>query len=111
VGRGAGGAAAGPRPAADGPETAADGGGRSALNHVGLTADDPASESARLESLAFELIVHSRLGEVEFFCIEIVTARPEVDAFWHDASDALGYWGTVAAGARGWDGRDPVRSF
>lgn len=85
--------------------------GRSAVNHVGVTADDPAAESARLESLGFALSVHSRIGELEFFwhdateafgyCIEVITAAPAFDAF----------WATVAGGARDWDGRDPVRSL
>lgn len=85
--------------------------GRSAVNHVGVTADDPAAESARLESLGFELRTYARLGELEFFwhdaterfgyCIEVITAGPELDAFWD----------TVAGGARDWDGRDPIRSF
>jgi Glyoxalase/Bleomycin resistance protein/Dioxygenase superfamily len=85
--------------------------GASAVNHVGVTADDPAAESARLESLGFELMMRSRLGEFEFFwhdateafgyCIEVITAGPELDAFWD----------TVASGARDWDGRDPVRSL
>ncbi len=84
---------------------------RAAVNHVGVTADDPAAESARLESLGFGLSMYARLGEFEFFwhdatapfgfCIEIITAGPELDAF----------WATVAGGAREWDGRDPIRSF
>ena len=83
--------------------------GRSAVNHVGVTADDPAAESARLKSLGFRLCLHARLGEVEFFwhdatgafgcCIEVITAAPGLDAFFD----------TVAGGARGWDGRDPIR--
>jgi catechol 2,3-dioxygenase-like lactoylglutathione lyase family enzyme len=86
-------------------------GGRSAVNHVGVTADDPAAESARLESLGLALRMYARLGEFEFFwhdateafgyCIEVITAGPELDAFWE----------TIASGARGWDGRDPIRSF
>jgi methylmalonyl-CoA/ethylmalonyl-CoA epimerase len=86
-------------------------GGRSAVNHVGVTADDPSAESARLESLGFGLRMHARLGEFEFFwhdateafgyCIEVITAGAELDAFWD----------TVAGGARDWDGRDPIRSF
>jgi catechol 2,3-dioxygenase-like lactoylglutathione lyase family enzyme len=85
--------------------------GRSAVNHVGITADDPAAESARLESLGFELCMRARLGELEFFwhdaseafgyCIELVTAGPGLDAFFD----------TVASGARGWDGPDPIRSL
>jgi methylmalonyl-CoA/ethylmalonyl-CoA epimerase len=85
--------------------------GSSTVNHVGVTADDPAAESARLESLGFALRMHARLGEFEFFwhdateafgyCIEVITAGPELDAFWD----------TVARGARGWDGRDPIRSL
>lgn len=85
--------------------------GRSAVNHVGVTAEDPAIESARLESLGFELSMHARIGEVEFFwhdatqafgyCIEVITAGQGLDAF----------FGTVAAGARDWDGRDPIRSL
>lgn len=85
--------------------------GRSAVNHVGVTADDPAAESARLESLGFGLSTYARLGEFEFFwhdaterfgyCIEVITAGPELDAFWD----------TVAGGARDWGGRDPIRSF
>ena len=85
--------------------------GRSAVNHVGVTADDPAAESARLESLGFALSMHARLGEFEFFwhdateafgyCIEVITAGPGLDAFWD----------TVAGGARGWDGRDPIRTL
>ena len=84
---------------------------RAAVNHVGVTADDPAVESARLEALGFELSMYSRLGEFEFlwhdatetfgFCIEVITAGPELDAFWD----------TIAAGARDWDGRDPIRSL
>jgi hypothetical protein len=86
-------------------------GGRSAINHVGVTADDPAVESARLESLGFMLCMHARLGAVEFFwhdtteafgyCIEVITAGPGLDAFFD----------TVAGGARDWDGRDPIRSL
>jgi Glyoxalase/Bleomycin resistance protein/Dioxygenase superfamily len=85
--------------------------GRSAVNHVGITADDPAAESARLDSVGFELCMHARLGEVEFFwhdateafgyCIEVITAGPGLDAFFD----------TVASGARGWDGRDAIRSL
>lgn len=85
--------------------------GRSAVNHVGVTADDPAAESARLESLGFRLCMHARIGEVEFFwhdatdafgyCIEVITAAPGLAAF----------FGTVAGGARDWDGRDPIRSL
>jgi hypothetical protein len=85
--------------------------GRGAVNHVGVTADDPAAESARLESLGFGLSMYARLGEFEFFwhdateafgyCIEVITAGPGLDAFWD----------TVAGGARDWDGRDPIRSF
>jgi len=66
-------------------------GGRSAINHVGITASDPAGESARLESLGFRLCMHARLEATEFFwhdatekfgyCIEIITAGPELDAF------------------------------
>jgi catechol 2,3-dioxygenase-like lactoylglutathione lyase family enzyme len=86
-------------------------GGRSAVNHVGVTAEDPAAESARLASLGFELSMHARIGEVEFFwhdateafghCIEVVIAGPALDAFFD----------TVAGGARDWDGRDPIRSL
>jgi catechol 2,3-dioxygenase-like lactoylglutathione lyase family enzyme len=89
-----------------GPFTAA---GRSAVNHVGVTVEDPAAESARLESLGFRLCMHARLGDVEFFwhdateafgyCIEIITAGPGLDAFFD----------TVAGDARVWDGRDPIR--
>jgi hypothetical protein len=85
--------------------------GRAAINHVGITAADAAAESARLESLGFELRLHSRLGGVDFFwhdttrafgyAIEVVTAAPEFDAFWE----------SVATAARSWDGRDPMRSF
>lgn len=91
-----------------GPFTA---GGRNAVNHVGITADDPAAESARLESLGFGLRMHACLGEVEFFwhdateafgyCIEVISAGPGLDAFFN----------TVASGARGWDGRNPIRSL
>jgi hypothetical protein len=97
------------QPAALGrPFTAA---GRNAVNHVGVTADDPANESARLEAIGFELCMQARLGEVEFFwhdateafgyCIEVIAAAPGLDAF----------FGTIAAGARGWDVRDPIRSL
>jgi catechol 2,3-dioxygenase-like lactoylglutathione lyase family enzyme len=85
--------------------------GRNAINHVGITAEDPAAESARLESLGFGLCMHARLGEVEFFwhdateafgyCIEVISAEPGIDAFFD----------TVANGAEGWDGRDPIRSL
>jgi hypothetical protein len=85
--------------------------GPSALNHVGVTADDPATESARLESLGFGLRMHARLGQVEFFwhdtteafgyCIEIVTAGPGLDDF----------FATITDGALDWDGRDPIRSL
>ncbi len=85
--------------------------GRSAINHIGIAVEDPAAESARLESLGFALYMHTRLGDSEFF--------------WHDATETFGYsievvmsgpalagfFGTVAAGAEGWDGRDTVRSF
>ena len=91
-----------------GPFTA---GGRNAINHVGVTAQDPVAESARLESLGIELRMHARLGEVEFFwhdatetfgyCIEVITAAPGLDAFFD----------TVAAGARDWDGQHPIRSL
>jgi catechol 2,3-dioxygenase-like lactoylglutathione lyase family enzyme len=84
--------------------------GRSAVNHVGVTADDAAAESTRLQSLGFELRVHARLGELEFFwhdttaafgyALEVITAAPAFDAFWD----------TVAEGARDWDGRDRLRS-
>lgn len=67
-------------------------GGRSTINHVGVTSDDAAAESDRLQSLGFDLIVHSRLGAVDFFwhdatealgySIEVITAAPEFDAFW-----------------------------
>jgi hypothetical protein len=85
--------------------------GRAAVNHVGVTAEDPAAESARLESLGLRLCMHARLGDVDFFwhdatdafgyCIEVIGAAPALDAF----------FGTVAGGARGWDGRDPLRSL
>jgi hypothetical protein len=85
--------------------------GRGAVNHVGMTADDPAAESVRLESLGFGLSMYARLGEFEFFwhdatevfgySIEVITAGPRLDAFWD----------TVAGGSRAWDGRDPIRSF
>jgi hypothetical protein len=85
--------------------------GRSAVNHVGMTADDPAAESARLETLDFGLSMHARIGKLEFFwhdateafgyCIEVITAGPGLDAFWD----------TVAGGARDWDGRDAIRSI
>jgi Glyoxalase/Bleomycin resistance protein/Dioxygenase superfamily len=97
------------RPAEPARPFSADSG--AAVNHVGVTADDPAAESARLESLGFGLTMYARLREFEFFwhdatepfgyCIEVITAGPELDAF----------WGTVAGGAREWDGRDPIRSF
>jgi catechol 2,3-dioxygenase-like lactoylglutathione lyase family enzyme len=86
-------------------------GGRNAINHIGITAEDPAAESARLKSLGFRLCLHARLGAVEFFwhdatdafgyCIEIVTARPELDAFFD----------TIALGARDWDGHDLIRTL
>src|SRR5262245_40117053 len=41
--------------------------GRSAVSHVGVTADHPAAESVRLESLGFGLTMYARLGEFEFF--------------------------------------------
>jgi hypothetical protein len=85
--------------------------GRAAVNHVGVTAEDPAAESARLASLGFGLTLYSRLGGFEFFWhdateafgygIEVITAGPELDAF----------WGTVAGAAHDWDGSDPVRSL
>lgn len=85
--------------------------GRSAVNHVGVTADDPAAESARLESLGFGLCMHARLGDVQFFwhdateafgyCIEVITAGPGLDAFFE----------TISSGARDWDGRDPLRTL
>lgn len=90
------------------PFTAA---GRSAVNHVGVTVEDPAAESARLESIGFGLCMRARLGEVEFFwhdaaeafgyCVEVIGAAPGLHAF----------FSTVAAGARDWDGRDPIRSL
>ncbi len=85
--------------------------GRSAVNHVGVTAEDPAAESSRLESLGFDVRMYARLGEVEFFwhdaseafgyCIEVITAGPGLDGFFE----------MVAGGARDWDGRDPIRSL
>ena len=85
--------------------------GRGAVNHVGIVTHDAAAESARLESLGFELSMYARLGELEFFwhdarkafgyCIEVITAGQRLDAFWD----------TVAGGARDWDGRDPVRTL
>jgi catechol 2,3-dioxygenase-like lactoylglutathione lyase family enzyme len=85
--------------------------GSSAVNHVGVVVDDAAAESARLESLGFVLNLHARLGGVDFFwhdatevfgySIEVITAGPDVDAFWD----------TVASGARDWDGLDAVRSL
>lgn len=97
------------RPAELAPAVAAD--GRGAVNHVGVTADDAAAESARLESLGFGLTMHARLGEFEFFwhdarqafgyCIEVITAGPELDAF----------WSTVEGAAHKRDGGDPLRSF
>jgi hypothetical protein len=85
--------------------------GRGLVNHVGVTAEYPAAESARLESLGFAPCMHARLGEVEFFwhdataafgcCIEVITAGPGLDAFFD----------TVAGAAHGWDGRDPIRSL
>jgi hypothetical protein len=85
--------------------------GRRAVNHVGITAEDPAAQSARLESLGFELKMHARLGEVEFlwhdatqafgYCIEVTTAAPGLDAFFD----------TMAGGARNLDGCDPIRSL
>ena len=72
-----------------------------------MTAEDPAAESARLESLGFELSVQARLGEVEFFwhateafgyCIEVIAAGPGLDASFD----------TVAGGARlRWTRPDP----
>ena len=85
--------------------------GHSAVNHVGVTADDPAAESARLESLGFGLRMHAHLGALDFFwhdateafgyCLEVITAGPGLDAFFD----------TVAGAARDWDGRDPIRSL
>ena len=85
--------------------------GRNAVNHVGVTADDPAAESERLASLGFGLSMHARLGEVEFFwhdatetfgyCIEVITAGPALE----------GFFDSIASGARDWDGRDPIRSL
>lgn len=85
--------------------------GRDALNHIGVTADDPAAESERLESLGFRLCMHARLGEAEFFwhdatqtlgyCIEVITAAPALKTLFE----------TVASGGRNWDGRDPIRSL
>ena len=85
--------------------------GRSAVNHIGVTADDARAESARLESFGFELCMYARLGEIEFFwhdatetfgyCIEVITAAPALDAFFD----------TIASGARDWDGRDPIHSL
>ena len=85
--------------------------GRAAVNHIGVTAEDPAAESARLESLGYRLCMYARLGQVEFFwhdtthafgcCIEIVTAGPGLDDF----------FATIASGALDWDGRDPIRSL
>ena len=85
--------------------------GRSAVNHIGVTAEDPAAESGRLESLGLALRMHARLGNLEFFwhdatevfgyCIEVITAGRGLDAFFE----------MVAGGARGWDGRDPIRSL
>jgi hypothetical protein len=82
-----------------------------AVNHVGVTAQDPAAESARLESLGFAVCMHARLGSVEFFwhdathalgyCIEVITAGPEVD----------GFFDTVRDGARDWDAHDPICSL
>jgi hypothetical protein len=55
--------------------------------------------------------MRARLGEVEFFwhdatealghCIEVITDAPGLHAFFD----------TVAGGARGWDGRDSIRSL
>jgi hypothetical protein len=85
--------------------------GRTAINHVGITAEDPGAESARLKSLGFSLCMHARLGEVEFFwhdateafgyCLEVITAGPGLDAFFD----------TVAHGAREWDGREALRTL
>ena len=84
--------------------------GRSAVNHVGVTADEPSAESARVEALGFRLCMYARLGDVEFFwhdateafgyCIEVVTAGPALDEF----------FATVAGAALEWDGRDPIQS-
>jgi catechol 2,3-dioxygenase-like lactoylglutathione lyase family enzyme len=85
--------------------------GRSAVNHVGITAEDPLAESARLASHGFELRMHDRIGEIEFFwhdateafgcCIEIITAAAPLDSFFE----------TVARGAIDWDGRNPIRGL
>ena len=85
--------------------------GRGMVNHVGITAEDPAAESARLGSLGFGPSMHARLGEVEFFWhdateafgyfIEVITAGPGLD----------GFFDSVADGARDWDGREPIRGL
>lgn len=50
---------------------------RSAINHVGVTAEDPAAESAGLDALGVPVCMHARLGDAQFF--------------WHDATEAFGY--------------------
>jgi methylmalonyl-CoA/ethylmalonyl-CoA epimerase len=82
--------------------------GRAAVNHVGVTAQDPAAESARLESLGFGLCMHAGLGEGEFFwhdatkafgyCIEVIAAGPRLDPFFDMVAD----WARL-----GWTRPDP----
>ena len=85
--------------------------GPNTINHVAVTVEDPAAESARLQQLGFALGLYTRFGELEFFthdaggvfgfAIEIMTAGPAVDSMWE----------RIDAETSGWDGSDPVRQF
>jgi methylmalonyl-CoA/ethylmalonyl-CoA epimerase len=84
-------------------------GRREGINHVGIVVADPVTESRRLEQLGYPPYLDAGFGDIH--------------AIWHDAVAELGYslevhkqntaldgfFAAVAAGARGWDGSQPIR--
>ena len=85
--------------------------GANTLNHLAFTVEDPAAESARLQTLGFDLGLYTRFAGLEFFlhdagqmfgcAIELISASSVFESFWSKVDEAVANW----------DGADPVRPF
>lgn len=86
--------------------------GGEGLHHVALIVDDLAAARARFEREGMPLALHAEMADGFTFLMMDVVARHGHFVELYEGTPALtGFYAMVREAARGWDGRDPVRTI
>jgi len=81
------------------------------LHHVACFAEDLERESARLTALGWPEALYARTHSGQAFAFHDATAElGHMIELYEPSTGLLGFYSMVAEAARGWDGREPVRS-